>query len=72
MFAPDAQKHVPMIMWFNNSSYNDKEINIRSLKNKIDNSYSHDNLFHTILGLMDVKTTVYDKQMDIIRHKIND
>ena len=27
--------------------------------------YSQDNLFHTLLGMMDVKTKVYDPKLDI-------
>jgi len=32
------------------------------------NEYSHDNIFHTILGLMEVETSVYRESMDIINH----
>ena len=44
-------------------------------KNKLDTeklntykneSFSQDNLFHTLLGLFDVKTEVYKKDMDIL------
>ncbi|MBF0446503.1 MAG: hypothetical protein HQL68_13050 [Magnetococcales bacterium] len=27
--------------------------------------YSHDNLFHTMLGIMDIKTSSYKKNLDI-------
>jgi len=27
--------------------------------------YAHDHLFHTLLGLFEVETAVYDPQMDI-------
>ena len=30
-----------------------------------DNRYSHDNLFSSVLGIWDVSTAVYDKQLDI-------
>ena len=72
MIAPDAQKHVPMIMWFGDGFNNKEEINFNALKNKINNYYSHDNIFHTILGLLEVKTAVYDKTKDIIEHTDND
>jgi lipid A ethanolaminephosphotransferase len=62
IFAPEAQTHVPMIMWFGNSFH----INKQALQQKSDHSYSHDNLFHTLLGLFEIKTTVYNKQLDII------
>ena len=56
--APDAQTHVATVMWFGEKEKYDK---VDSTK-----SYSQDNLFHTILGLYDVKTEVYDKKMDIL------
>jgi len=30
-----------------------------------DGSRSHDNLFHSVLGLMDVATKVYDPHLDV-------
>jgi lipid A ethanolaminephosphotransferase len=65
-FAPDNQKHVPLIMWFGESFK--PEINFESLKSNTNKKYSHANLFHTLLGLMEVETKVYDKEMDIIEH----
>jgi len=65
--APDSQTNVPVIMWFSDS-YDEDEIDFIDLKNNINKKYSHDNIFHTILGLMEVKTTVYDPEMDIIKH----
>ncbi len=60
--APVAQTHIPAIMWFGDGFKIDKKI----LKEKAAKEYSQDNLFHTLLGLMEVKTTIYDKNMDII------
>ena len=60
--APEVQKHIPAIMWFGDSFKVDKAV-IR--KNSI-KEYSHDNIFHTLLGLMEVETEVYDKNMDIV------
>ncbi len=64
ILAPDNQKRVPLIMWFGESFRH--EINFESLKNNTDTQYSHANIFHTMLGLMEVETKVYDKAMDII------
>ena len=61
--APDTQTHVASILWFGE---NYDEINIESVKQKADRNFSHDNLFHTVLGLMEVDTDVYDKDLDII------
>jgi lipid A ethanolaminephosphotransferase len=56
--APDAQTHVGAIVWFGK---NNKKI---FDPNK---EYSHDNLFHTILGLFDVQSEVYNRDMDMFK-----
>lgn len=66
MIAPESQKHVPMIMWFSDSIA--KELDLDSLRAKNMNQYSHDNIFHTVLGLFEVNTAVYKKSLDIIDH----
>jgi lipid A ethanolaminephosphotransferase len=60
--APDCQKHIAAIMWFGDSFKIDKI----SLKEKSTHLFSHDNLFHTILGLMEIDSSAYDKDLDII------
>ncbi len=67
MFAPESQTHVPLIMWFSDS-YDKDEVDVDNLRTKSQNHYSHDNIFHTILGLMEIETNVYDESMDIIKH----
>ncbi|KJS33093.1 MAG: sulfatase [Desulfatitalea sp. BRH_c12] len=60
--APDAQKHIPAVMWFGDTFKTDKE----ALKSKAQLPFSQDYLFHTILGLMEVSTSIYDKSLDIL------
>ncbi len=62
--APDTQKHVGAVMWFGEGPH--AHIDQNTLRAKSAQAYSHDNLFHTILGIMEVKTSVYDKNKDII------
>jgi lipid A ethanolaminephosphotransferase len=62
--APDVQKHIGAVMWFDDSFKIDK----KSLMGKSANEFSQDNLFHTILGLMEIETEVYDQSMDIINY----
>lgn len=71
LFAPDEQRHVPMILWFS-ESFDHNEINYDRLNASKNTKYSHDNLFHTILGLMEVKSASYNESMDIIEHKGED
>jgi lipid A ethanolaminephosphotransferase len=65
--APKNQTHVPMIMWFSNSFK--QIINIDKIKKNSNKQYSQDNLFHTILSIMQIKTSIYDKNMDMLDTK---
>ncbi|MFA5216209.1 phosphoethanolamine transferase [Sulfuricurvum sp.] len=60
--APDAQKHVPALMWFGKEF----KINRDALKKRASEPYTHDYLFHTMLGLFDVNSTVYRPELDIL------
>ena len=53
------------ILWFGE---NFDDIDRAALAGKIGNPYSHDHIFHTLLGLLEIKSSVYDKSMDIIDH----
>lgn len=67
LIAPDIQKHIPLIMWFGNS-FDKDEINFRLLNDNLKTRYTHDNLFHTMLGLLEVRSGVYRKDLDIMYH----
>ncbi len=60
--APDHQKHVGALMWFGK----DFPVDTNTLKQKANNTYSHDNLFSTLLGIFNVQTEVYEKEKDML------
>ncbi len=62
--APDTQTHVPAIIWFEDGFYG---LDMKLLARKANNKYSHDNVFHTILGFMKIESTTYDKEINILR-----
>lgn len=64
--APESQKHVGSIMWFGEET--GKKIDLEKVRENKDKRYSHDNLFHILLGLFEVETEVYKKKMDIINN----
>jgi lipid A ethanolaminephosphotransferase len=57
-FAPEEQKHIPFVLW-------SPELNADCLRARRDNAYSQDNLFDTVLGLFDVRTSIYRPAADI-------
>ncbi|MCB2252474.1 phosphoethanolamine--lipid A transferase [Pseudomonas chlororaphis] len=64
--APQAQTHVPMVMWFGDKTLGDLGIQRDCLQGKSDQpDLSHDNLFHSLLGLFEVRTELYQPQLDI-------
>ena len=64
LITPDEQKRVAALMWFNEGF--SRSLDIDSIKEKIEVSLSHDNLFHTLLGFMNIETEVYQQDMDIV------
>jgi len=64
LIAPDEQKRVAALMWFNEGFTRSLDVDL--IKEKIEVSLSHDNLFHTLLGFMNIETEVYQQDMDIV------
>lgn len=63
--APDVQKRVPWISWLSNDFLQRSRINPACLNQQKDKLLSHDNYFHSVLGLMDIQTTVYKPELDV-------
>ena len=63
--APDTQKHVPMIAWLSRGFSVSNAVNPSCVRAKSGDELSHDNLFHSVLGLLDVQTTVYRPERDL-------
>lgn len=62
--APDAQTRVPVIMWFGRNYYSMNNQSMRSVRSE---ELSHDNVFHTLLGMFEIITPEYDPQKDILQ-----
>lgn len=62
--APATQTHVASLMWFGGEIT--KEIDLNKLKSYSNEEFSHDNLFHTLLGIFRVNSSVYEKEKDIL------
>lgn len=66
--APKEQTHIPMILWLSEDFIQDKKINNDCLLSYAKTEkVSHDNLFHTLLGGMNVMTKLYDPKLDLFR-----
>ena len=64
-FAPDVQKHIPWMFWLSPQFQQESGISLKCLAKLRDEPVSQDNYFHTVLGLLGVRTTVYDPRRDM-------
>jgi len=63
--APDVQKRVPMLMWFSPGLQGADLPDLACLRQRAQASAAHDHLFHTLLGLLDVQTRLYEPAWDL-------
>ena len=64
--APAAQKHVPMLIWTAERTRQNLALDNACLVRKRDRELSHDNLFHTTLGLARVRSAEYQRELDAL------
>lgn len=62
--APDEQTKVPLVLWMSDSLAKSERLNVGCLKAQASSPLSHDNLFHTVLGMMSVQTSSYRSALD--------
>lgn len=64
MIAPSQQTHVPFVLWLGRDAK--RAYSADCLDAEKARPQSHDNLFHTVLGMMRVETTVRDPALDLM------
>jgi lipid A ethanolaminephosphotransferase len=64
-FAPKVQKHVPLIVWLSDSFASRLKIDKACLKTISNKPLSHDNLFHSMLFLNEVETSLYLQEQNL-------
>ena len=62
--APDAQRHVPTVMWFGEGIKHD--LVTASLEERSRRRWSQDNVFSTVLGFFEIRTAAYNASMDVL------
>jgi lipid A ethanolaminephosphotransferase len=67
-FAPDEQTKIPLMSWFSAQLQQDRRLDLRCLQQEADGKrFSQDNLFHSMLGIMNVQTQVYQGDLDMFK-----
>jgi lipid A ethanolaminephosphotransferase len=62
--SPAAQLHVPAVMWFGSNFH---AVTPSALREKTKTLFSHDNVFHTILGFFEIESETYRPVKDILQ-----
>lgn len=64
--APKEQTHIPMIFWLSDSFLKDQKIDKACMLAQAKaQDVSHDNLFHSVLGALNITSNVYNPQLDL-------
>ena len=63
--APDVQRKVPFVMWLSPAFRRDFGVSEQCLRSRAAQPVSHDNLFSSLLGVLDVQTKAYERALDL-------
>lgn len=65
--APDAQNHVPAMFWFSPEYLAANNMDTECVRKISSQPFSHDNVFHTLLGMSKVSSSYYQENLDILQ-----
>lgn len=63
--APAEQTKVPMLLWLSQNFRRDLDLDYGCLRDAARDPVSHDNFFHTVLGMHDVVTRERDEELNL-------
>jgi lipid A ethanolaminephosphotransferase len=66
VFAPDEQTKVPFVLWMSEGYRQRFSIDESCLRSQLAKPFSHDNLYHTVLGAMTVNNVIYQSSADMV------
>jgi lipid A ethanolaminephosphotransferase len=64
--APSQQKHIPMLLWLSPGWQRDSGVQAACVDARKTQPSSQDNVFHTMLGLFDARTSIYRQSLDLL------
>lgn len=73
MISPAEQREVPLMLWLSEGFRGRYGIDQRCLAARTGQDFSHDNVFHSVLGMLNVNTAIYNPRLDIFgpcRHDV--
>jgi len=72
IFSPAEQRKVPMMLWMSDSFSQRFRVDRSCLAARSSQQFSHDNVFHSTLGMLNVSTAVYNPKLDLFHACIDD
>jgi len=73
IISPAQQREVPFMVWLSDGFRTRFQIDQRCLEARTAQHFSHDNVFHSVLGMLNVNTAVYNPRLDVFgpcRHEV--
>lgn len=68
LFAPEQQTHIPFLLWLSPDYESAFSINSSCLQQQAESQpVSQDNIFHTLLGMLNVQTNEYQQNLDMLQ-----
>jgi lipid A ethanolaminephosphotransferase len=67
IFSPEEQRKVPMMLWMSDSFSQRFRVDRSCLAARRNQQFSHDNVFHSTLGMLNVNTAVYNPKLDLFQ-----
>ena len=64
--APEVQTRVPMLLWLSPGFMQRQRVDLACLRARAAQPASHDHLFHTLLGMLAVETSLYERDWDLL------
>lgn len=63
--APAAQRHIPFLAWLSSQQQQRSRLSSTCLRSHLQDPINHDHVFHSVLGLLDVHTALYQRERDV-------
>ena len=65
LIAPNEQTHVPMMVWMSATFSERFRIDQQCLAARRKQQFTHDNFFHSVLGMLDINTVIVNPALNI-------
>lgn len=65
IISPPEQRSVPLMLWMSGQYADRFKINRECVAARAGQAFSHDNVFHSVLGMLDISTAVYNPALDL-------